>query len=467
MALHTLSGCNSQNPNLLVRTDHSSPELNLSNLVNKGNSWLKQAPEMIESTTDTLRDLYTSDSVLGREEELLICCGCYSIGPDRVGRVQELLGGQPDWERLFQIARLHRVLPLLYRNLRQIRDGLVPQAFLTRLRQHHLGNTSRNLLLIKELLSLLSLLEKAGIPAVPFKGPMLASLAYGNTSWREFGDLDILVPREHALKGVELLTSQGYLKTYTMSEQEETNYLDSGCEFTLIHERSTVIVDLHWRFFRGAFSFPFDIGGLWRQLEELSVAGRPIPAMPLEETLLLHCVHGSKHQWERLEWISILAQLIRVHERRIDWKKLQNLARRLGSERMLLLGLALARRFFGAPVPEELMHRASSHPGLDSLTRWVVARLFFEGDEHLLGIQKHIFHVKMREHWRDRIPYFMLLLGLVRGRLTPNQRDRDLVPLPPLLCFLHYLIRPIRLCWEYGAEGVASLHRLLQRFHSS
>jgi len=422
---------------------------------------------MIESLMRAPSKATTEDSILGNEAELLLCCGHYSMDPDQIGRAQELLGGQLDWKRLFQIARLHKVLPLLYRNLNQIGAGLVPQAFLTELRQHHLGNASRNLFLTKELLSLLNLFEKATIPLVPFKGPMLASLAYGDISWREFDDLDILVPREHALKGVELLTSQGYLKTYTMSETEEVDYLDSGCEFTLVHEGSGVIVDLHWRFFRDVYAFPFDPWKLWRQLEVLSVAGRPIPAMPLEETLLLHCVHGSKHQWERLEWISILAQVIRVHEKTIDSKRLLSLAKSLGSERMLLLGFALARRLFGAPIPELLLHRISNHPGLEPLTRWVLARLFFEGDEHFLGTQKHIFHMKMRERWRDRIPYLLLLLSLMRERLTPNQRDRDLLPLPPVLSFLHYLTRPIRLCWEYGAESLASLQRLLRRFHSS
>ena len=422
---------------------------------------------MIESITEASRESYTDESVLGREAELLICCGCYSMDPDQVGRAQELLGGGLDWQHLFEIARLHRVLPLLYRNLNQIEAGPVPQAFLQRLRRHHLGNASRNLFLTRELLSLLDLFEDAGISAVPFKGPVLASLAYGDISWREFSDLDILVPRENALKGVELLTSRGYVKTYTMSEREEANYLDSGCEFTLTHNSSGLTIDLHWRFFRDFYSFPFDTGKLWQQLEVLSVAGRQILAMPLEETLLLHCVHGSKHQWERLEWISILAQLIRVHETRIDSKRLVSLARRLGSERMLLLGFALARRFFKAPIPEVLLHRVSSHSGLNSLTRWVLTRLFFEGDEHVLGTQKHIFHVRMRERWRDRVPYFLLLLGLMRERLTPNQRDRDLLPLPPGLSFLHYLTRPIRLCWEYGAESVASLQRLLRRFHAS
>jgi hypothetical protein len=416
---------------------------------------------------EVLSENCVENAVLRHEAELLLCCGDYSMDSERINRAQELLRGELDWKRLFELARVHKVLPLLYRNLSQIGAGLVPQVLLSELRQHHFGNASRNLFLTRELLSLLSLFNDAGIPAVPFKGPMLASLAYGDVSWREFDDLDILVPREHALKALGLLKSQGYLKTYTMSEKEEVSYLDSGCELTLVHDRSGVVVDLHWRFFRDFYSFPFDYLKLWRQLGDLVVAGRSIPAMPLEETLLLHCVHGSKHQWERLEWISILAQLLRVHERRIDSKRLVSLARRLGSERMLLLGFALARRFFGAPIADVIMPRISGHPGLESLTRWVHARLFFEGDEHLLGTQKHIFHLKMRERWRDRIPYFLLLLGLMRVSLTPNQRDRDLVPLPPVLSFLHYLTRPIRLLWEYGAEGVASLRRLLRRFHSS
>jgi hypothetical protein len=37
-----------------------------------------------------------------------------------------------------------------------------------------------------------------------------------------------------------------------------------------------------------------------------------------------------------------------------------------------------------------------------------------------------------------------------RRAIVPNERDRELLPLPTFLSFLHYLIRPIRLTVELG-----------------
>ena len=56
----------------------------------------------------------------------------------------------------------------------------------------------------------MKLLESNGINAIPYKGPVLANLAYGNLSFREFGDIDILINKSDALKAKEIMISNGY-----------------------------------------------------------------------------------------------------------------------------------------------------------------------------------------------------------------------------------------------------------------
>src|SRR5687767_3621410 len=100
-------------------------------------------------------------------------------------------GLQPpiDGARLLHLARTHGVLPLLYRSLHTIGPDLVPQDALTTLRHHVRANAQRNLFLAGTLLKLVRLLEAHGIAAIPYKGPVLATLAYGNVALRQFGDL--------------------------------------------------------------------------------------------------------------------------------------------------------------------------------------------------------------------------------------------------------------------------------------
>src|SRR5262245_36794835 len=160
-------------------------------------------PQMNESFITALVETRTRDTVLGAEAELLLCCADYSMDSRHVTQAQRLLrGSELDWKRLLGMARLHRVVPLVYRNLSGIGKDLVPPDVLGELRQYHLDNTVRNLSLTREMLSILNLFGEAGISVVPFKGPVLAHLAYGNVCWREFDDLDILVPQEHVLRAV-------------------------------------------------------------------------------------------------------------------------------------------------------------------------------------------------------------------------------------------------------------------------
>src|SRR5438128_4733751 len=93
-----------------------------------------------------------------------------------------------DQDRLIRMAGPHGLLPLLYWHLGAIGPGVVSSAMLSRLREHFEANARRNLFLTAELLKVLRLLEACEIPAVPFKGPLLAASTYGNLSLRQFAD---------------------------------------------------------------------------------------------------------------------------------------------------------------------------------------------------------------------------------------------------------------------------------------
>src|SRR5437870_4666302 len=60
-------------------------------------------------------------------------------------------------------------------------------------REERQRNARRNLLMLRELLEVLDLFAEHSVPALPYKGPILAAVEYGNVSLRTFCDLDILV----------------------------------------------------------------------------------------------------------------------------------------------------------------------------------------------------------------------------------------------------------------------------------
>ena len=62
--------------------------------------------------------------------------------------------------------------------------------------------------------------------------------------------------------------------------------------------------------------------------------------MAPEELLIILCVHGSKHAWERLKWVVDVAELLR--SQRLNWKRVFSTATKWKCRRMALLGLAFA-----------------------------------------------------------------------------------------------------------------------------
>jgi hypothetical protein len=393
------------------------------------------------------------------EVELLLCCARTHIDSTNARRIRALVQEGVDWGYLTAMACRHGTLPLLNRGLNATCPDAVPEAVLAQLREHFEANARRNLFLTGELLRLLHLLDAHGIVAVPFKGPVLAETVYGNLALRQFIDLDILVHERHVPQAEDLLISQGYRLWAGQAEAQERARPSPAYEYTFMNGDKSVTVDLHWEIMNGHIPFPLDLERLWDRLESISLGGTTVYNLGPEDLLLILCAHGSKHgpiPKGRLIWICDVAELISVYPE-LDWARVTKRASQLGSQRMLYLGLFLARDLLGTILPEEIWEKVEADPVVASLAAHVRAHLFAAPAALGQGAGRYAFYLRMRERWRDRMS---CLYHLVRDRdkLTPNARDRAWAPLPGALAFLHYPLRPLRLVREYGLrESIAVL----------
>ncbi len=394
------------------------------------------------------------------EIELIICCARTHIDTVTAERIKLLLQQDIDWAYLIKTAHQHGVMPLLYRSLKITCPEAVPNAILYELQTHFHANALRNEFLVKELIKLLNLLEAHGIPAIPFKGPVLAASVYSNLELRQFCDLDILVHEQDVQKAKGLLISQGYRPYFPESSTQETAYLQaltgaqeaaylqSQWEHHFVHDDSMVNVDLHQGITPKSFSFPLAPEHLWSRLKPLSLAGKTVLTFLPEDLLLILCVNGARECWEKMSRLCDVAELIRVNQE-IDWQQVIEQARRLGSERMLLLGLLLAHSLLGTTLPDEVCQRIQADPVLELLVAQVNEHLFDKTDGLISAskIKSPLFHLRLRERLRDKVYYCF-------GLMTPSPGDWALLPLPPFLSFFYYLLRPIRLVGKYGLSNL-------------
>lgn len=379
------------------------------------------------------------------EIELLLCCARTHIDPTTEERIEVLLQQDIDWTYLIQTSARHGVMPLLYRSLNATCPELVPKPILSQLRNFFHTNAQHNLLLTQELLRLLNLFQEHEIPAIPFKGPVLAASVYGNLARRQFGDLDILVHERDYQQAKELLLSQGYRMLY--DSEHEANCLQAQ----LWHTEQQLSVDLHYGIPPKQLQLKQE--ALWECLASLSLAGTTIQVFSPEAHLLVLCVDGYKEYWHKLSRICDLAAMIGNQE--LDWERLRELARKLKLERILSLGLLLTSELLEAPLPEKIWSRVEANSAIRGLAARLQKDLFSEENPQSPPFSLWtiaLYHLYLSECQPDRLRYW----------LTPNTSDRAFLSLPASLSFFYYLLRPIRVIGKYGLSPFQGLFKQLR-----
>jgi hypothetical protein len=278
----------------------------------------------------------------------------------------------------------------------------VPATTLDQLKRYFHTISLRNLFLVRELCTLLSMLDAHGIPAIPYKGPVLATSVYGNLALRQFRDLDVLVREQDAACAKDLLLAQGYRLQHQTSAAYEALFRHFRQTYDLLREDEQVPLELHWNVISWPVFFSSASMSLWEYVEKVSLADRLVRTLAPEDVLALVCVHGAKHHWERLAMICDVAELIRRYPK-INWGRVLEQTRRLGGARMLYLGLFLAQNLLGATVPGKIGQQMQDDPVVRALGDRVRAWLFAGPDNLLRTLQQHAFYLKLGEHLRDRV----------------------------------------------------------------
>jgi hypothetical protein len=376
------------------------------------------------------------------EIELLLDAARVRLEDDDAERIRAWVRGGLDWDYLLRMARRNGVMPLLYRSLNAVGTDDVPPGVLDELRAAFHENSLRNLHMAGELIKLLDLFENHGIAAIPYKGPTLAVLAYGNLAFREFVDLDLLLRERDLAQARRLLIDRGFRHSYPFTPAQEAAYLRSLRQLPLVSSEG-VLVELHAGLTLRDYRFPLDVDRLRARLAPVRLLRRDVTTFSVEDLMLILCAHGARHCWESLGWICDLAELIRA-QRGVRWEWVLEEARRLHGERLVVLGLAVAGELLRAPIPEATRARIR----VDPVIPWLVARvrhwLFCESADLPGTSGRAIFHLRARERWRDGARYCL------SQALVPRISDWETLALPSSLSFAYAFLRPLRLAKKYG-----------------
>jgi hypothetical protein len=360
----------------------------------------------------------------------------------RYGGHEEPAVDGADPAAVLDVARRHGVDPLVLRSVDDAGVSL-PAALDAALRQAARGIGLANLDATGELVRLLDLFDGAGIRSLPYKGPVLATVAYGDVGLRRFVDLDLLVDAVRVPEALAVLEDDGYEAAYDLTPRQLRAVLATGHDRKLVKgDRS--VVEVQWAVADATNRLPRDVGPLIDRATTVEVAGRQVPTLVPEDLVVVLAIHGSLHLWERLAWICDLAEALRLAAQAgVDAAALVHLATGAGARRMLLLGVALIEQVLATVPLPGLLDLARTDRAVVALSDDLVPIILGDGPHRAPARTQLRLSMGLADRRADAYR------KLWRSSVTPTVSDWKTVPLPDALWPLYYPVRLGRLATSY------------------
>jgi hypothetical protein len=349
--------------------------------------------------------------------------------------VRALLQDPLNFPEIQRLAQQHGVRPQLIAAYESLGWVGVPAEVRAECAIFQRIHVVRMLSLSQELRRIDALFAANDMPFVAFKGAALSGFLYGDLSQREYGDLDILVPKEHVAASERLLGALGYTGPFADTEFRHV-FLAFQQQYAFVREDIHMSVDLHWHFNGIHSPFPLQPEEAWSELASVTIGERRIATPSGANLALLLAGHGTKEVWKKLGWVRDFATLVdRFAD--LDWQSIHRRAQRQGCGNAVLLGCTLAETLLAVPVPEAIAQAARGSRRVQSRSASIVRTM--RGNVPPPSIRPYLEDLALCDRWSDRLKSISQQIFIRTGS------DYAAWPLPPFLWGIYYLTRPFRL----------------------
>ncbi len=371
------------------------------------------------------------------EHDLLLAVTCVPASSESIDRV---LSAPLDWTRVVELALAHRLASPLLVALETADPELVPPELLHALAEYCQRLRLQSHALVTELFELLDALEKRSVMAIPFKGPLLGELLFGDAGLRPPGDLDLLVRHTDVALVREVLEEHGYVDgdqqpgAPPLTDAQRWMYERYQCEYMFVRLHDEMAVEPHWGLSQRPLALDVDYAGMLDRATPTRLGDRTVLTLAPDDLLLALCVHGAKHHWERLAWIRDVAAVLTKWPN-LDLEAAVQRARARGCARLLLLSLSVVRECAGVSLPEAIGDAIEADPAIGQLRQEVLEALFQPDRPEPRNDRVEPFRFRLRERWSDRLRYAS------RTWLTPRRRHVEMVALPYRMRWGYYPLK--------------------------
>lgn len=359
---------------------------------------------------------------------LIACADRLRATPEANSSIEN--GPAIDQEKLAALAIHHGVVPQLHRFLRQNGAALITE----QLRIAQTDNIRRSLWFREEMLRVARHLRAKCIPALAYKGPLLAEILYDDVTARQYNDLDFLVHPTDVASARTELEGLGYRTSAKLSRRQEQEYLRSGYEYSFDHQAGQNLIELHWQIQPRFYTADIATEALFKRARLYPFGNDQVESLACEDLMIVLCVHAAKHAFTRL---SMLCDIARLAQSPLDWKIIREHTSHHGLRRILSVTFELARRLLNFPVPASIKIDEES----SSLANEFSRRIEIDKEEEFDPTSAAYFKLmlRLREQKSDKAKFLWRLCS------TPSMGEWEAVSLPDSLFPLYRIIRAGRL----------------------
>lgn len=363
---------------------------------------------------------------------LLLCSGRSGEMADSTSENDH---GYGDIGRVLDLAVYHGIFPVIYETLAE--KGMeMGQEYVSLYRKIR----REGMFLSCELSRIITSLRREGVEALPFKGPALSMLAYGDTYSRHSSDLDILIEKKDIRKVISIVSKLGYESSYPVDFTEDSVCMDIMGDIVFLNREKGYNIEFHWRLFEKSLYMRMDTESVFSFADEVDLCTKGIKSFSSEYLIVYLAMHGAKHGWERLKWFCDMDRVVRRGG--IDWEEVERIAIESGGYRSLYSILYACRELLETPLPkmvEEIVDREE----IADIGRYSIRMVIRNLDGGAGGIGEKIELQRYRLSVVDSSPH--PLTYTVRSLMTLSYLDCSVLSLPSYLRFLYYPLRVVRL----------------------
>lgn len=368
------------------------------------------------------------------EFELLLSSA--RTAPD-AARINVLIANGIDWRTLLHLATHHGVRLLVYRSLRTACWNQIPTEIQTEWQEAYESLTGKNLFATGELLRVTAELRASGISVAVLKGAVIAEIAYGDFSLREFNDLDLLIREADFSRTIELLQRLGYTPFWNYENTRVLHFLRHIGEYKLMNEHLMMDIDLHWKIAPKTLALSPSLSDFPSGFQPVSVAGASVLTFAPQDLPLYLAAQGGGDQWSDLRRICDLAEFVRKYPD-VEWERSLETARRLGGAGSMLTGFSLASRLLGAELPASVARWIQNDTVVPRLVERTIRNL---QQQQVSGepISRYLFQIKAKQGLRGKVALACSIF------IDRTAEDGSWIMLPRPLWWLYGLLRPLRM----------------------